>query len=150
MPPPHGWTDVKPVGTTFTNGIISVRNWGEQPVVLVSVSPQTSGAGLRYLGAKVAGAGREYSVIDTLPGFPPVDAALPDVAALEGAVVPSGESGRTEGVELLMGFEVVAPGRSVMTSVDLRYTVGGRKYEQQIPSTMVICTDRAEPCDDDS
>lgn len=146
VPPAHGWTDIKPVGTTFTNGIIIVRNVGESPIILLEARPQVRGYGLRYLGAQVSGMGRQYGASDTLPGYPPRMGGLADVKPLEGAVLEPGERHRLEGVELLLGYQVVSPGRSSVTGVDISYRVDGRVENKTIVSTMAICTQAQPGC----
>lgn len=146
-PTASGFAGVQPLGSRFTNGQVVVHNQSTSQVVLRSIKPITTGSGLRYLGAHVAGPDRSIGFVQFYDTFPPEDEGLAGLEPVEGAVLPAGEREKAEGFELLMGYEVVAEGRSTVTGVEVAWTVNGRDQSAVFPSTMAVCTDAATPCE---
>lgn len=140
-PPPSGFARVEQVGATFTNGQLIVHNRGTEPITLRRVVPEITGDGLRYVGGLVAGPERELAAYQIFAQYPPADQKdLGVLQPAEGAVLEAGAAQDKEGFELLLGFEVTAPGRSTVKSVRLDYEVDGDQETAVFVSTMAICT----------
>jgi hypothetical protein len=147
IPPASGWATVKPVGTKFGNGWLVLQHVGSSRLRIDSVQVEQNGEGLRYLGAKLAGNDRTVGFHQETASWPPKEPALGDVRDAVGAELKPGERARTWGYELLLGFEVVKPGRSTMRSVTLQVTDLETDETRTIraTSTMAICTPPTRP-----
>jgi hypothetical protein len=147
-PAPHGQAIVADVGDQLTAGLLVVNNRGERDLEVLSVTPRINGDSLRYLGAKVAGHDRRFAAVPHFPIWPPPTSPdMPTVSAANGFTLPAGVEHALQGVELLLGFEVTAPGRSTVTAVDVKYREVGSRAELSatFPSTTAVCTSR--PCE---
>lgn len=142
---PHGWAKSLDVGTRFTNGLPIVFVNGNDPVTVVEVTPQLSGDGLRFLGASFSGMDRRIGATQFVRGYPPTgpNFGVPFPAA--GAVLEPGPDAEERGYELLLGFEVVAEGRSVMTGYTVTYLDGaGEQQQAEFVSTLAVCAPKSK------
>jgi hypothetical protein len=149
-PPPNGFATKKDVGEVFSNGQLIVFNTGDAPVRIVKVTPQLTGTGLSYLGALVAGLGREIGSMQDERGFPPTSAPLlGKLTPAKGAVLEPGKAADKRGVELILGFKVLSPGRSTARAVRIDYQYHGQAHTGVWTSTMAVCVPRSSPgrCD---
>lgn len=143
-PPPNGFATRKNVGDVFTNGQLVVFNAGTEDIELLEVTPQLTGEGLVYLGARVAGLHRRLGSTQDEPGFPPTgEPLLGRLRRVAGLVVPAGRAADRRGVELLLGFRVTRRGRSTVRGVTVVYRYAGRTHTQTWTSTMAVCAPRS-------
>lgn len=147
-PLPSGFRMQQSVGSRFTNGMLIVFNRGAADLEIVRVAPRMKGKGLRFLGALVAGQDRETGSIQTLPTWPPTATELGQLERAAGAVLPAGSQHAEKGVEVLLGYELVSPGRWAVSAVDVTYKeVGGTKTKTaSFVSTMAVCDDSIDDC----
>jgi hypothetical protein len=55
-------------------------------------------------------------------------------------VLRPGKEESRRGVEILLGFKVVGPGRSTVRAVRVTYRYQGQRHTQSWTSTMALCT----------
>lgn len=140
---PNGSTTIKAVGSEFANGSLILMNLGKEDLRILSVKPDLTGSGLRYLGAQSAGEDRTVGYVQEVDGWP-ADGE-PDLGPLRkatGTVVPANKFGAERGVEVLLGFRVAREGRSTVRGVSVRYAeVGsGDEHEETFVTTLAVCT----------
>ncbi|MEU8006986.1 hypothetical protein AB0B66_37985 [Catellatospora sp. NPDC049111] len=151
-----GWYAAKDVGTTFTDGlnIITVTPQARGPLRLISARPlMDDGKTLRVVGVlarvipRMLPPNSTSGGLQQSPGFPPT---LPDAAGgvpVEGLVVQPPEQGEDLWIEIQIGYEVMAPGRSTRHGVELVYEYEGTERKAVIPSYLAICAPATVACD---
>lgn len=142
-PPPNGFATKANVGDRFTNGQLVIFNKGDEPLTLLAVEPELSGDGLRFLGAQVAGLDRTLGFTQFEPEYPPAEPMLGDPVEVEHAVIEPGRAAARRGVELLMGFEVTAEGRSTVRSVAVTYRDSAGQHTGRWTATMAVCAPKS-------
>lgn len=80
------------------------------------------------------------------PGFPPTNPSLAGAVPVEGLVAQPPKQGEQRWIEIQIGYEVVAPGRSVRRGVELVYEYEGAKHEALIPSYVAYCAPSSASC----
>lgn len=151
----YGWQASKDVGTVFTDGlnIATLSTKGRGPLRLISARPLMDG------GKTVKVIGVLARIIpDMLPpdyhsggfqqseDFPPSYRDAAGGVAVNGLTVYPPASGERRWIEIQIGFEVVAPGRSAKRGVELIYEYQGHRYRKVIPSYVAICAPATAPC----
>lgn len=139
-PPPNGWSGNYDVGTRFTDGQLIVFNLGRRPLRMVSVRPELMGDGLRFLGARLAGLDRSVGSVQFIPQFPPAHPELGAIRDLKDAELPPGTDAARKGFAVLLGYEVISPGRSTVKAVEITYLDGKRRRKVSFTSTLALCT----------
>ncbi|MDG4762107.1 hypothetical protein [Micromonospora sp. WMMD710] len=151
----YGWWAAKDVGTTFTDGInaITVSPQARGPLRLISARPLMDGGGtLRVVGIlarinpdmmppKAPGS------FQVAPGFPPTMPRAAGAVPVEGLIVQAPKQGEVRWIELQIGYEVVATGRSARRGVELVYDYEGARHRVVIPSYLAICAPSTVTCE---
>lgn len=91
--------------------------------------------------------GSEVGSFQEAPEFPP---ALPHAAGavpVEGLIVQPPKRGEDRWIELQIGYEVVAPGRSARRGVELVYEYEGARHKAVIPSYLAVCAPSTAMCE---
>ncbi|GAB3350127.1 hypothetical protein GCM10027452_19820 [Micromonospora halotolerans] len=118
---PYGWQTSKDVGSTFTDGLnlITVTPQARGPLRLISARPLMEGGGsVRVIGilARINPAmlppGSKVGSFQEAPGFPPTLTHAAGAVPVEGLIVQPPKRGESRWIELQIGYEVVASGRS--------------------------------------
>ncbi len=144
-----GWVDTLDVGTVFTNGYLSLRNTGDVPLTVLSLTPSINGDGLEYLGARSLDDSRKYVYFDERPGWPTPYSKKDRVHPLTSIPMPSVEDQagqRFEKNAFLMGYRVVEEGRTRVDSVTVVYTDGVNVWSEDVDLTMTICAPKGVKC----
>ncbi len=134
------------VGRRGTNGLTVLENFGTEPAVLDRISFRKRTPGLKILGPLVVrvgdlpGPGLAAGVID---GFPPrvTRGILHRVRGFE--VRP--HRGRSDAVELIVGFGPTRKGVLSYEGVDVYYHVGKKRYVAFRPDAFAVCAPRSPP-----
>lgn len=151
----YGWYASKDVGERFTDGLnhITVTSEAEGSIRLVSAKPlMDDGPTLRVLGvlARVVPdmlpAQRESGWFQDEPGFPPSSPDATGGVAVAGLTVRQPAVGENLQIEIQIGYEVVAEGRSTRSGVELIYEYGGETRRAVIPSHLAICAPSGADC----
>jgi hypothetical protein len=150
-----GWSTSEPVGQQFTDGQILLFVPEGIEVTLTGVEPLLFGDGLAPLGVMVAGPDRQIGAVQQIESWPPADPELgvepvPAIGAVlagTDAVDPALPHGR--GWELLVGYEVTAPGRTTVQGYRVTYLHDGRPYSLVIGSTLAVCASPTSASNDD-
>jgi hypothetical protein len=79
-------------------------------------------------------------------GFPPTYADAAGGVPVNGLTVYPPAAGAHRWIEIQIGYEVVAPGRSAKRGVELIYEYQGRRYRKVIPSYVAICAPATASC----
>lgn len=139
-PPPNGFATHAAVGEVFTNGQLIIFNVGHADLTVLKVTPTLTGDGLRYLGARIAGMDRKLGSNQESPGFPPREPFFGPLGPAHGSVLHTGRPWARRGVEVLLGFKVIAPGRSTVPKVSITYRDHTGVHTASWTSTMAVCT----------
>lgn len=145
VPPEHGWATVASVGHPFTDGLETIEFDGDQAVVIEEIEFDGDPE-LRLVGSELAANDQGLGIIQYLPEFPPPHQSMfGEVGPAEGATLePRGPN--QPGPELLLGIEIVKPGRFEREAVIIAYRVNGELFEARFPAQLIVCTsDFAEP-----
>ena len=122
------------VGRPFTFGldVLELPRRSDQPAVVRSVEPVGLDQGLRFLGARLGSADRTttWQVIRQWPPRGPGHDPVPLSTPIDADPM---------GWELYLGFQVTRPGYYVTDGWRVTYEVGGRTYQYQVPSQLVVC-----------
>jgi len=137
-------------------GFAGIRfyNSGPEPAVLDRVTLVDPEAGIRMVGALAAQEPQGGSA-EAYPGFPPRRedfpaevVSFPDLAPLEGYVVPPQPDVNPDAAkrtQLYIGLESTKPdGRVTLQSFRVHYRVDDDRYELLVPYAVAICTPKAE------
>ena len=152
----YGWQASKDVGTVFTDGLnlAHVASQARGPLHLISARPlMDGGKTLKVIGvlARV--------VPDMLPpgyrtggfqqsdGFPPTYVDAAGGVPVSGLTVYPPAAGERRWIEIQIGYEVVAPGRSAKRGVELIYEYQGYRHRKVIPSYVAICAPATASCE---
>lgn len=144
-PPPNGSMHKHDVGTRFTDGQLIVFNVGPRPLRMVAVRPKMTGDGLRFLGARLGGLDRTVGSMQYVPQFPPAHPELGVIRNFKGATLPPGPEAAKKGFVVLLGFDVINPGRSTVKAVEITYLDGRRQRKMSFTSTFSSCTPANSP-----
>ncbi|UQU62608.1 hypothetical protein COUCH_26715 [Couchioplanes caeruleus] len=151
----YGWHKAMAVGTRFTDGLnhLELSGAATSPLTIVSITPlMDDGPALRVLGTRIR------VIPDMLPAdsevgwFEYLDGFSPKEKFAAGSVIPEGFQVRgTNGdddmsVEVQIGYEVVAPGVSNRTGVEVVYEYEGVRKRAVIPSHLTICAPATAAC----
>ena len=154
-PGSYGWHTSKDVGSILTDGLnlISVTPQARAPLRLISARPlMDSGGAVRMIGilARVnpdmLPPGYKVSAVQSSPGFPPVHPDLAGAVPVNGLIVAPPKPGEPRWIELQIGYEVVAPGRSTRRGVELVYEYEGARHKALIPSYLAVCAPSTATC----
>lgn len=147
----YGWYTSKDVGSTFTDGlnIITVTPQARGPLRLIAARPlMDDGGTVRVIGIlarinpDMLGSGGSFQ---DAPGFPPARAA--GAVPVQGLIVQPPKQGEDRWIELQIGYEVVAPGRSARRGVELVYEYEGAQHKAVIPSYLAVCAPSTATCE---
>jgi hypothetical protein len=151
----YGWQASKDVGTVFTDGL-NVANVAAQargPLHLISVRPlMDGGPTLKVIGVlariipDMLPPGYKVGGFQESNGFPPTFADAAGGVPINGLTVYPPDAGEHRWVEIQIGYEVVAAGRSARRGVELIYEYQGRRYRKVIPSYLAICAPATVAC----
>jgi hypothetical protein len=152
---PYGWYTSRDVGSTFTDGfnLLTVTPQARGPLRLVSARPlMDNGGTVRVIGilARVnpdmLPPGFEVGSFQSSPGFPPTFRDAAGAVPLEGLTIQPPKQGETRWIELQIGYEVLAPGRSARRGVELVYEYQGAQHKALIPSYLAVCAPATATC----
>jgi hypothetical protein len=152
----YGWSESMAVGTRFTDGFsfISVSPAAKAPIRLLSVTPvMDDGKALKVLGVlaritpDMLPPHYEDGWFQLAAGFPPTDHDATGGADPGGLVVRVPRAGEELEIELEIGYEVVAPGKSNRKGVRVRYEYEGRTHEYTARSHLSICAPATTRCE---
>ncbi len=146
-----GWIDSFNVGDTFTNGYLIVANTGSVPLTILSLAPNFRGDGadrLEYLGAKALDGDRRWAYFDRKPGWPTTSRqdSVHDLGSVPLLPASDLKDERFDGNAYLMGYRVVAGGRSEVESVTVTYTDGKTTWSDDVHLAMTICVPESFEC----
>lgn len=144
-PPPNGFAMRQPVGHVFTDGQLTVRHVGSQPVTIKNIEPVLTGDGLEFLGAYIAGLERESASVQYYDQFPPADTMLGRLQKAEGAQLAPGPEAADRGYEILLGFRVRSEGRATRQAVKIIYSDGSGERTITTVSTIAVCAPEPGP-----
>lgn len=151
----YGWHDAKDVGTIFTDGlnIVNIADLGDSPLRLISARPlMDEGPTLRVLGVlarivpDMLPPNAEVGGFQQAEGFPPNQPHTTGAQPVENLVVYPSKPGEKRWIELQIGYEVVAPGRSARRGVELTYEYQGKIHKGVIQSYLAICAPSTVTC----
>lgn len=152
---PYGWSASKDVGAVFTDGlnVVSVTTQARGPLRLLSARPlMDNGGTLRVIGvlARVVPdmlpAGSQVGGFQESEGFPPELRDAAGAVPVNNLVVRPPAPGASRWIELQIGYEVIAPGRSARRGVELIYEYEGERHRVVIPAYLAICAPASAPC----
>jgi hypothetical protein len=153
---PYGWQTSKEVGSTFTDGLnlITVTQQARGPLRLISARPlMDDGGSVRVMGvlARINPAmlppGSKVGSFQQAPGFPPTLPHAAGAVPVEGLVVQPPKRGEDRWIELQIGYEVVAPGRSARRGIELVYEYEGARHRAVVPSYVAVCAPATVACE---
>ena len=147
VPANYGWLRPAAVGQTFTDGLMTVMNQGDEPLQIVDVGADFEGDGVRFLGAYVAGPDRTVGGIQNLDEYPPTAPELGTLTPAEGALLQPYATTDGKGHEILLGYTVLEPGRHERPDVTFTYEYDGQQWTQTSEAELVICAGPQEPPD---
>ncbi|WP_281893968.1 hypothetical protein [Phytohabitans aurantiacus] len=151
----YGWYTSKDVGVTFTDGLnlIRVTPAARGPLRLISAKPlMDDGGSVRVVGilARVNPGmlPPDFKVgsFQQAPGFPPDAPHAAGGMPVEGLIVQPPMRGEDRWIELQIGYEVIAPGRSARRGVELVYEYEGGRHKVFIPSYVAVCAPSTAIC----
>lgn len=151
----YGWHVSKDVGSIFTDGLntVTVTSQARGPLRLIAARPlMDDGGAVRVIGilARVnpdmLPAGFHVGGFQDSPGFPPTLNDAAGAVPVEGLIVRPPKEGEQRWIELQIGYEVVAPGRSARRGVELVYEYEGVQHKAVIPSFLAICAPATATC----
>jgi hypothetical protein len=134
------------LGSSFALGTLIVFNNGPTRLRLDRVTAVGVGAGLQPLGARVAGFDRTIG-FDQSSSWPVTAPEFGQVRPPEGYVLePGSASGADRGYEILLGYKVMAAGRSTVKGVRVDYTdlADGSARSVTFRETLAVCPDTAD------
>jgi hypothetical protein len=139
----------------FTDGlnIANVTLRARGPLRLISARPlMDNGTALRVIGVlarvnpDMLPTGFFAGGFQDSPGFPPTYRDAAGAVPVEGLVVEPPREGQSRWIELQIGYEVVAPGRSARRGIELIYEYEGFRHKAFIPSYLAICAPATVTC----
>jgi hypothetical protein len=152
---PYGWSGSMAVGTRFTDGLnfMPIAATAKGPLTLLSVTPiMDDGKTLRVLGVlaritpDMLPPNYQTGWFESAKDFPPTDYDATGGVDPSGLVVPVPPAGDQVNVELQVGFEVVAAGKSNKRGVRVQYEYQGHKHEVVVPGHLSICAPASVKC----
>ena len=155
---PYGWSGSMAVGARFTNGLnfIPVSDHAKGPLRLISVTPVLDqGPVLRVVGVlaritpDMLPKDADTGWFESANGFPPKDHDAAGGVDPAGLTVRVPASGEVLNVELQIGYQVAAVGKSNQLGVRVRYDYQGAIHEILIPSHITICAPAKAACSAD-
>ncbi|NYH42073.1 hypothetical protein HNR22_001800 [Micromonospora jinlongensis] len=154
---PYGWQTSKDVGTRFTDGLnlITVTPQARGPLRLISATPimDDEGRAVRVIGVRarvnpdMLPPGSDVGSFQEAPGFPPALPYTVGAVPVEGLIVEAPQQGEDRWIEIQIGYEVVAPGRSARRGVELIYEYEGARHKALIPSYVAVCAPSTATCE---
>ncbi|MCM0674024.1 hypothetical protein NCC78_04810 [Micromonospora phytophila] len=151
----YGWYASKDVGSKFTDGLnlITVTPQARGPLRLISARPlMDDGGTVRVIGIlarinpDMLPPGSVGSFQEA-PGFPPARPHAAGAVPVEGLIVQPPKQGENRWIELQIGYEVVAPGRSARRGVELVYEYEGAQHRAVVPSYLAVCAPSTAACE---
>jgi hypothetical protein len=151
----YGWHTSKDVGVTFTDGLnlVTVTPAARGPLRLISAKPlMDDGGSVRVIGilARINPGmlppDSHVGSFQEAPGFPPEVNHAGGGMPIKGLVVEPPKQGEDRWIELQIGYEVVASGRSVRRGVELVYEYEGARHKVFIPSYVAVCAPSTAIC----
>lgn len=113
------------VGDVVTDGAIELTvPRGAGLPVIDTVHDLDTTSGLRFLGALAAGPHRRWGLNQMVDGYPPKEKGFGPLRPVVGATIAPGQLG----IELLLGYKVVAPGYQSRPRVEIDYHIGTKHY----------------------
>lgn len=151
----YGWHASKDVGVVFTDGlnIANISSQAGGPLRLISARPLMDGPTLRVRGVLVRVVpdmlppDHQVGGFQESPGFPPTMHDAGGGVEVEDLVIYPSESDQKRWIELQIGYEVVAEGRSTRRGVELTYEYQGEIHKAIIPSYLAICAPSTAECE---
>lgn len=122
--------------STFSFGVIHLRNMGTEPAVLSSVSLADATSGFELIGTGVSPSDGPDFVLDE--SFPPQGMSI---SPLKGAkLLPYDENNPETDLILVLALHVGSKPSYDFRSVKLEYRVGNKAYEATLPWIVRVCT----------
>ena len=152
---PYGWSAAMAVGARFTDGLnfMTVTSAARGPLTIISVTPlMDGGPALKVIGvlARIAPdmlpANSQTGWFESADDFPPSGHDNGGGVDPRGLVVRAPTGDDTVDVEVMIGFEVVAAGKSNKHGVRVRYSYQGGIHEWVIPSHLTLCAPAKVTC----
>jgi hypothetical protein len=134
------------LGSSFAQGTLIVFNRGPARLRLDRVTPVGVDEGLRPLGVRIAGLDRKIGFDQSSP-WPITGPEFGQVRPPEGYILePSSAPDADRGYEILLGYKVVATGRSTVKGVRVAYTdlADGSARSVTFRETLAVCPDAAD------
>lgn len=153
---PYGWYTSKDVGTIFTDGLnlLSVTPKARGPLRLISAKPlMDNGPTVRVIGVlarinpEMLPPGSKVGSFQEAPGFPPRLPHTSGAVPIDGLIVHPPKPGEDRWIELQIGYEVVAQGRSARRGIELIYEYEGSERKAFIPSYVSVCAPSTATCE---
>lgn len=143
----HGWAVPGiAVGDTFTDGFETIKFEGD-PVTIDDVRSLGGEEGLRQIGVHLAGDDRRDAAIQYDPSFPPKAPGFGTLLPAIGETIQPRPGAGFDSWELVIGYEVTAPGRWQRDEVEVVYSTGGQQYVVRFPAELVVCTEDVGRCE---
>ncbi len=139
--PATGWAGSFDVGDVLTDGWNTALVTTTDEIEIIKVTPRLRGTTVEPLGVSLAGTDRRAGLVGQVwHQWPADDKALGTVVPAEGATVVPDERTREWGLEFLLGYEIVAPGRTEIYGFDVEYMAAGKKQRVHIKSYIALCS----------
>ncbi len=139
--PPTGWAGSFDVGDVLTDGWNTALVTTTDEIEIVKVTPRLRGTTVEPLGVSLAGTDRKAALVGQVwHEWPVKDRSLGTVVPAEGATVVPDERMKKWGLEFLLGYKIVAPGRTEIHGFDVEYTSAGKKRRVHIKSYIALCS----------
>lgn len=122
------------VGDVFSDGLETLHNTGDEPLMIEAVTPNGGDKSLEYLGARIGLPGRPDDFNQRMEGFPPTAVPAHLQVPAVGATLAPGET-----YMLILGYRVSQDVHDVRDSVTIRYLVGSAEFSREIPAWLVAC-----------
>jgi len=127
------------LGRPFTYGLLLIRNPGARPATIeaVELDEMTPGIALVDAAVRPLSEAIEHGLVANDRTYPP-PALAGHLAPAVGAVVEHTRD-PSDGVELVLGLRVDAPGRHGFAGVAVAYRVDGVGYRVVYPAALEVC-----------
>jgi len=154
-PGAYGWYGSKDVGSTFTDGLnlITVTPQARGPLRLISARPlMDDGGTVRVIGLQarilpdMSPPDFYVGSFQDSPGFPPVLPGAAGAVGVAGLIATPPKRGEDRWIEIQIGYQVIAPGRSARRGVELIYEYEGAQHRVVIPGYLALCAPATVTC----
>jgi len=152
---PYGWDGSMNVGSRFTDGLNNIRvsDKAKGPLRIVAAKPiESNGQTLKVIGVlarvkpDMRPKGWKDGWFQSAPGFPPTENDSAGGVDPQGLIVRVPKPGELLELEIQIGYEVVAAGKSNRRAVEVEYEYQGQLRRLVIPSHLSICAPASVKC----